>query len=241
MEDVKAAVNGYQKQIDSLFSHDGEWPAIKQQLDNAEADFLAACAEQGLTPEEVSRIQEIDRSLRAKQAELDGKKRQLEDLVKELAPLNEKYAALLAIWRSQFQLRQEAAKRANAIGATLHQKFLDVTVHYCGDRPAFEAIWNRVAPRDGRTVLARQWDALGESLFEHAVESDLDSPWAALEGIMNAPDAAPAGLKDWVGPLTEHLRSDSVHSQWEEVHLLRIPDLIDLALFRADGTRAGSV
>ena len=129
LEGVKVAVEGCQEQIYVMFDKATEWPAIKQELDQAEAEFLTACTAQGLTPEEVSRIQEIDRSQRTKQTELDGKERKLTELGKELEPLNAKYRELLKVWRDQFKLRQEAARKANEIGAQLHQKFFDVIVH----------------------------------------------------------------------------------------------------------------
>lgn len=123
----------------------------------------------------------------------------------------------------------------------MHKKFLDVVVHYSGDRGAFSAIWNRVAPRDGRTSLARQWEVLGDALFKRAAETDADSPWVALEAILTGKhESAPVEFKDWIDPLKQHLH-EVVHSQWEDLHLQRVPDLIDLTLYRTDGTRAGSV
>lgn len=150
------------------------WPAIADALDKADAEFAAACAAQGLSPEEVARVQEIDRALRAKEAELEGKQRKLNDLAAELAPLDDRYEALLDVWRNQHRLREEAAGLANGISASLQQRFMEVTVHCFGDHRAFDAIWERLAPRDGRTTLARQWKVLGDALFDEARAAKAD-------------------------------------------------------------------
>jgi hypothetical protein len=196
---------------------------------------------QGLSPEEVARVQEIDKELRGKQAELDGKQRKLDALATELAPLKDRYRDLLQVWREQHRLREAAADKANRESATLQQRFLEVSVRYSGDRMAFDAIWNELAPKDRRTKLAKQWELLGEAVFDCARDTGADSPWRALLNLFSNPQSAPRGLADWLDDLKGHLLSAEMLAEWENTLVKRVPDLVDVTLYRADGSRAGSI
>lgn len=240
LADARAVVEKYQQDLSDLFGKDPLWPMIEAELKNADAEFLAACRAQGLTPDEVSRMQEIDRSRRAKQGELEGKTRKIQELENESEGFNKKLTEIHELWQRQFDLRCDAARRAKEIGDALHQKFLDVTVEYCGDRRAFEAIWNRLAP-DGRTSLGREWHEIGQRLFKYRSTSQASSVWAATEALVQSSQPAPADLAEWLKPLASHLRSEQVSMLWEQVYLQRTPDMVDLTLYRKDGTRAGSV
>jgi len=241
LADVKAAVHSYRNSVAALFDKDPEWPAISAALDQADAQFEAACTAQGLTPEEVSRVQEIDRTLRAKQAELDGKQHKLDELDRELGPLPKKYEALLQLWRDQFALREQAAQKAKEAEQTPAARFLDISVMYCGYRPGFDSAWERLCPQDRRASLARAWGDLGEALFQYAVTTNASSPWTALEDLLAAPESAPTPIRESAAVLEKHLQSEAVRSTWEDVKLMRVQDQIDLTLYREDGTCAGSV
>ena len=238
---VKTAVESYQHEVADLFDKDPDWTAIAAALATADKAFTDACAAQGLSPEEVARVQEIDRELRAKQAELEGKQRKLDTLATEAAPLKDRYLGLIRVWREQHQLREDAADKANRESAPLQQRFLEVTVRYCGDRKAFDAIWNGLAPKDRRTKLAKQWDLLGEAVFEYARQADADSPWLALLNRFAKPESTPRDLADWIEELKGHLNSAEMLPEWENTLVKRVPDLVDVTLYRSDGTRAGSI
>jgi hypothetical protein len=238
---VRAAVEGYRCEVADLFEKDPAWTAIAASLASADKEFADACTAQGLSPEEVARVQEIDRELREKQAALESKQRRLDALATELDPLEARHQELLQVWRDQHRFREDAAKKANEIGASLQQRFLEVSVEYFGDRRAFEAIWERLAPRDGRTTLARQWKVLGDALFDHARVVAADSPWNYLQGLFDQPESAPASLSASLEMLAQYVQSEDVYPQWEEIHLKRVPDLVDVILYRADGSRAGSI
>lgn len=74
---------------------------------------------------------------------------------------------LHATWRSQFEKRSEAASKANDL-ATLNeggQRFLEVSVTYQQDQLHFRELWQKFAPADKRTRLARNWEVCGEKLY----------------------------------------------------------------------------
>ncbi|WP_058557687.1 TrlF family AAA-like ATPase [Thiohalocapsa sp. ML1] len=238
---IMTAVETYQQEIVNLFDKDVDWPGIADALAKADSEFAEACKAQGLSPEEVARVQEIDRDLRVKQADLEGKQRKLDALATAVAPLKDRYRDLLRVWREQHRLRQEAANEANRESAALQQRFLEVTVRYSGDRMAFDAIWNGLAPKDRRTKLAKQWEFLGDAVFDYARDVDADSPWLALLNLFSKSQSASGDLADWLDELKGHVRSTEMLSQWENTLLKRVPDLVDVTLYRADGSRAGSI
>ena len=240
LRSIRAAVSGYQQAIGDLLDKDPAWPEVSRALADAEDGFVKACEEQGLRPEEVAQLQEVDRQRKAKQIELERKKTQSQALGRDLARLPRKRAALHRVWRRQYRQRLEAAERANRIGINLRQKFIEVTVEYAGDREAFLAAWGRLAP-DGRTQLGRRWQELAGRLMTLFASSSAASPWRLLERYLAKPERAPQDVAALIPDITAHLEGEEPARIWEQIQLTRVPDLVDLILYRADGMRAGSV
>jgi ABC-type uncharacterized transport system ATPase subunit len=67
------------------------------------------------------------------------------------------------------------------------------------------------------------------------------SPWRLLERYLAKPERAPQDVADLVPDITAHLEREEPARIWEQVQLTRVPDLVDLILYRADGVPAGSV
>lgn len=237
---VRSAVTNYDQAIGNLFEKDPRWPDVSRALEDAKDLFLKACEEQGLRPEEVAQLREVDRQRRTKQIELDRKRTQAQGLGRDVKRIARVRAELHRLWRRQYKKRKDAAERANQVGVNLRQKFIEVTVDYAGDQDAFRATWSRLAP-DGRTQLGRAWQELGERLYEAFASSAAASPWRLLERYIARPERAPEGLSESIGEIKAHLEKDQSARLWEQIQLTRVPDLVDLILYRADGERAGSV
>jgi len=237
---VRAAASGYQQAIDDLFGKDPMWSDVSRALADAKEGFVKACEAQGLRPEEVAQLQEVDRQRKAKQLQLERKRAQSLSLGREVTQLPRKRAALHCVWRRQYRQRVEAAERANRMGINLRQKFIEVTVNYAGDQDTFMATWGRLAP-DGRTQLGRRWSELGVRLMALFASSAVASPWRLLERYLARPERAPRAIAEWLPELSAHLATEQPARLWEQVQLTRVPDLVDLILYRADGVPAGSV
>lgn len=237
---VRAAVSGYQRSIGELFDKDPAWPEVSRALAEAKDGFVKACEEQGLRPEEVAQLQEVDRQRKAKQIELDRKRAQSQALERDLAQLPRKRAELHRVWRRQYRQRLKAGKQANRMGINLRQKFIEVAVDYAGDREAFAAAWGRLAP-DGRTQLGRRWQELEERLMTLFASSAAASPWRLLERYLAKPERAPREVVDLIPDIKAHLERGESARLWEQIQLMRVPDLVDLILYRADGAPAGTV
>ena len=237
---IRAAVAGYRQAIGNLIDKDSAWPEVSRTLADAKKGFENACAQQGLQPKEVAQLQEVDRQRKAKQLELERKQARSQALAQDLARLPRKRAELHRVWRRQYRQRLEAVERANRMGINLRQKFIEVKVDYAGDRDAFMAAWNRLAP-DGRTQLGRRWPELGDCLMALFVRTAVASPWRLLERYLIKPERAPEDIARMIPDLRSHLDKPESARLWEQAQLMRVPDLVDVILYRADGVPAGSV
>jgi hypothetical protein len=238
---VVAAVAQFRVDIEGLLDEQGAWGQIKEELESSETRFLEACQAQGLQPEELKQLREVDRQRQSKQVELERKSAQLVKLQAEVDLLPRKLAELHRTWREQFRARHGAADAANQAGVNRSRKFVEVSLIFCGDRESFTQAWNRLTP-DRRSQLGREWDELGERIFD-AFRSTAypSSPWRMLQKAIFGPGPAP----DWLGrhkeSLAGHLSKEGVARTWEEVFITRVHDFADIALFRPDGSLAGRI
>lgn len=235
--DVKKASEKFTTTVLKLFSEASEWPAIKAELQALQDRFLQACQEKGLQPSDVTRLQEVDKQRGVKQTDLETKRKQLDELKKQVSSRADKLAALHAIWRKQFEVRRRACE---AIQAGSHATFIDI--EYMRDKASFDATWERLDPKDNRTRLGKNWGDIGKDLFAaHVLHAHIPSPWELIERWRSAPDEIPddTSLQMFFDELVKYLDSDDVRSTWESVRLTRVDDFIDVELRRQDGTSAG--
>lgn len=67
------------------------------------------------------------------------------------------------------------------------------------------------------------------------------SPWRLLERYLAKPERAPQDIAPAIPDIKAHLDKEESARLWEQVQLTRVPDLVDLILYRADGVAAGTV
>ena len=238
--EVQAASAKFLEALDKSFGQKSEWPAVKADLDAAEQRFVDACREKGLQPQDVSRLQEVDRQRMVKQADHDAKRVQLEQLRLTMAGTAEKLTALHGVWRAQFSVRQAACLAMESTS-----KATAVAISYMRDRDSFNSIWRRLAPTDNRTRLAKSWDELGDAVFAaHGAQSTIPSPWELIERWRHARgDVVDEALvlQTHFPELLEHIDSEPVRATWSSVWLTRVEDFVDVELMRPDGTSAGKM
>lgn len=237
---IVSAAAQFRVDIEGLLDEQGDWGHIKSELEASEMRFLDACREQGLQPEEVRQLRELDRQRQLKQEELDRKTEQLARLLTEVESLPCTLAQLHRSWRQQFRARDRAADAANQAGVNRSRKFVEVSLVFCGDRDSFAQAWSRLTP-DRRSQLGREWDELGKRIFDAFQSTTYPSPWRMLQKAVFGHGSAP----DWLGrhkeSLASHLSKEGVAKTWEEVFITRVHDFADIALFRPDGSLAGRI
>ncbi|NJL28191.1 MAG: AAA family ATPase [Thermoanaerobaculia bacterium] len=241
---VENAVASYKQEIDGLFALDPVWPEIERELAVADQRFERACREKGLSPEDVGRLQEIDRQRLATKTAVARYQSQITVLNAAINDLPARFDQLHDIWHQQFRLRATAADLAND-ATKLNEsggRFIHVAPSYCGAREALQAIWSNFEPPDRRTKLGRSWEEIGELVFDSFQTNvkSYRSPWAMLQEWIDSPGkCSDPQLRERLVELKEHV--DQHRQAWERIQVTRVPDAVDLTLFRPDGTQAGSI
>lgn len=242
---IRDAVGQFGTTIDALKADDPAWAAIHEELNQADVKFNEACAAKGLTTDDVGRLQEINLSRAKKQCEIDDTGAELQRLKDAAGDPEDLMKQLHQVWREQFQKRMEAAQRANALAVLKEgrQRFIEVSAKYQQDHKSFRELWQSFAPSDGRTRLGKNWESFGQKLYDNFVaQPDIESPWQMLQNdlrrlITEKPEISEIGAP--TQDLLQHL-SENIES-WQTLRFSRVQDNVDMKLFRADGTAAGSI
>lgn len=225
----------YQRAMAALFEGNVDWPQVSEDLNAAESRFLTACEARGLQPQDVSRLQEIDRQRQTKQRELASQESQARQLETQQPLLQQRLNDLHGLWQQQYQRRLAAAEQINGKTSAIR-----VSVQYMGDPAAFTAIWSRFSP-DGRSRLGRSWDDLGKQVFlEFPKQQHYLSPWELLFGAVKGECNQLPAVTELLEPLKEHITASL--PLWRETRLTRVADFIDIELRRVeDGSSVGTI
>src|SRR5699024_5768193 len=112
---VKTLIEQHNSAIRSFFTEDSQWTSIKEQLDTADSMFQNACASKGIQPEDIKELTSLASQKTQKEQEvvrLEAKNKEYDVELKELADLKQ---SLEVIWAQQFELRKQAADKANEL------------------------------------------------------------------------------------------------------------------------------
>lgn len=240
---IRDAVEQFEAAVEDLKTNDPAWNAIREELDQADAKFSEACAAKGLTTDDVGHLQEINQSRTKKQREIDETGAEIQRLKEAAGDTVLLMQQLHQIWRDQFQKRVEAAERANELAVLNEgrQRFIEVSAKYQQDHKNFRELWQSFAPSDGRTRLGKNWESCGETLYTlFTGQEDAESPWQVLEERLSVEQGS-------TGPdfgsnsqdLFQHIQDNL--ERWEKLRCSRVQDTVDMKLFRADGSTAGSI
>jgi DNA repair ATPase RecN len=261
--DIAAAVEKYRDSIKQLFTSDEKWQGLVTEIKAADDAFATACREKGISPDDVSRIQEIGQSRIYKQQELEGKQKERDRLVLTTQRLPKLFAQLHKCWRDAYLVRKTIADEVEQSANSAERTVIKLNLIYFGDATSFFGIWNQLHS-DRRTRLGKNWEEIGESILnaywaeekaEETAEQESDdenhyqfSIWEMLSRWLDAekpvPDPVERALtvaQASIGDL-KSLLHDTARDAWEQARVTRVEDAVDLVLFRADGSgEAGRV
>lgn len=216
------------------------WVQVETELEAVKAGFLNACQERGLQPQDVARLQEIDRLRQAKQASLKDRTARI-DLLK---PQVERREALLeelaTLWAEQYAIRKRVAHEItqSVNGA------IKVRLRPMADESGFLKAWEMMMP-DGRGKLGRAWVYIGETLFadfQQGIAVDLParpSPWLHIKAVLMKHRPIPLPLLEYTDDLRKYLTEQK--DAWRLARLTRVEDQVDIELYRSDKTLVGSI
>ncbi|MBK9123543.1 MAG: AAA family ATPase [Chloroflexi bacterium] len=245
LDRIQEVTDEFRNRVDATLFTDDKWQTVQALLQNADNEFENACAEKGISPDDVSRVQTTNQALNTKRAELTRKQDEQRRLRSEHDNLPDQLEKLHKTWRSAYLARTSIAKEI----VELTKNIISLEVDFAADERSFDEAWGEIAP-DGRTRLGRIWLELGKAIrkqfltsLERAVECDDDacwSIWQMMENWFNG-EPVPAELEAFLektetalSEIKTQLRS-STSDEWQSVRLTRIADRADLTLFRSNG------
>ncbi|NPT08760.1 hypothetical protein [Pseudomonas aeruginosa] len=88
---------------------------------------------------------------------------------------------------------------------------------------------------DRRTRIGREWWPIGQALlnsFSEAAERH-PSPWEHIEFVLAQPEKGPEVLRQFQGEIGDYLFKQT--DTWRDFRLSRIPDVVDIELYRCSG------
>ncbi|MDM8351018.1 AAA family ATPase [Pseudomonas sp. sp1636] len=220
----------------NLFSENQQWHAISADLDAAHSNFISACTAKGIQPSDVSRLQDLDRVRQTKQRSLEDKELQWKALEKTPEELEHSLSRLSDIWEEQCRLRRQTALEITE----KTNKTICVIITPMANKPAFMLLWGALEP-DRRSRLGKAWDEIGEHLFSNFLNdpSPQPNPWEHIAWVMRDINRLPSILQQFSTELPPYLAS--VQDKWRTLRVSRVPDLIDIELYRQDHTLIGSI
>jgi ABC-type lipoprotein export system ATPase subunit len=240
---IRDAVEQFEASVEDLKTNDPAWHGIREDLIQADAKFSEACAAKGLTTDDVGHLQEINQSRAKKQREFDETGAEIKRLKAAAGDHGLLMQQLHGIWKMQFQKRVKAAERANELAVLNEgsQRFIEVSAKYQQDHRSFRDLWQSFAPSDGRTRLGKNWEGCGKTLYTlFTAQENAGSPWQVLEERLSVEQcSAGQDFESNSQDLFQHIQDNL--ERWEKLRCSRVQDTVDMKLFRADGSTAGSI
>lgn len=239
-EKIAALAIAMQKDADELEQQLGGWRVVSEELNAIGAEFLRACEKRGLQPQDVARLQEIDRLRQIKQVNLDELRKKIEALTPVVEKLGPMLEELHALWSEQLAVRARTAQ----VITQKAERSINVLLQPMADEIHFKEVWEGMAP-DGRARIGRAWEQIGTVLFAdfqqhlstHKPASY--SPWLHIKTVLVGELPIPQELTGLKDDIRKHLLEQK--NKWRAARLSRIEDKIDVELYRADGTLVGSI
>lgn len=238
--EIASLVSTMKTEAEALYQHGDGWGFISKELNEVKGGFLRACQERGLQPQDVARLQEIDKLRQVKQVALKERNERIDALKPQVARRDQLLEELSTLWTEQLSVRQRTAQEVTqkANGA------IRVVIKPMADEEGFLQVWGRMAP-DGRSRMGRAWIHIGTVLFSDfqdfltAEPSAESSPWAHIKSVLIGKRALPSELLEYREELRNYLTEQK--DAWLAARLTRIQDRVDIELYRSDKSLVGSI
>ncbi|HDS0927460.1 TPA: AAA family ATPase [Pseudomonas putida] len=239
-EQLSALVKSLREDAAELERRQDGWEVVSAELAAIKDGFMQACQDRGLQPQDVARLQEIDKTRQVKQESLEQLQKQIEGLAPTVEKLSSRLDELHGIWAEQLAVRNRTA--AEITHKANHS--INILIHPMADEAHFQTVWEGLAP-DGRARIGRVWVRIGTVLFADfhnyltAKQPAAYSPWLHIKTVLTEKIPVPQELTELVGDIRKHLVEQK--DKWRAARLHRIEDQVDLELYRADGSLVGSI
>lgn len=242
-QSISCAAEQFENTLDELKTGSLDWAIIERDLEQADDEFAEACKTNGLTVEDVGRLQDIDALRVKKKAEIEEIDRSIQYLADNADEPENLMSALHQIWMKQYTSRQLAAKMANVTATRKNGqgRFIEVSATFQRDRKSYSKLWTSFAPSDGRTKLGRIWEDLGQDLYKQFCgQESVDSPWQLLHNwLFGGASIEIPRFEEYRYEFDQHVQQNQ--DRWEELRMSRVEDVVDMTLFNEKDMPTGSI
>jgi ABC-type cobalamin/Fe3+-siderophores transport system ATPase subunit len=175
---LRSAGDTFRNNIELALSQNPDWKKVHAAIQAAEERFKAACSEKGLTPQEAEQLRETELQHRTRQAALQTKQAERENVEKQRPDMASLLEKLAGCWKKETDTRREIldviVSSTTMPRTSIGSPILKVSLTFAGDRKTFLTAWRELAP-DRRTAAGRAWDRyardeggenIGDQLFD---------------------------------------------------------------------------
>jgi len=160
-------------------------------------------------------------------------------------------------WQQAYVSRKNIAEEINQAASGEGSPVIELSVEYAADKKTFLSQWNTLYT-NRRTRLGKNWEECGKIFFVYfkqhqmPISEEEQSPgivlsfWSMLEDWFSTNEIPESINVDIVELRLEfediklELLGES-RKNWQAAKMLRIPDLVDMVLYRPDGSHAGKI
>lgn len=235
--------------VDREVEHGGRLEKAKAILAQTKGRFVEKCKEHDLDENQIAMFEQISEELTRKESDLAQNEDSIVSLKSDVDQLAQKFDELHAAWKVETDTRERIIKNnLEQAGIPMvmlddgrESPFVDFSVEYLGNESAFLKAWEELTPKK-TTVLGREWIDVGKEFYRAFLASEENTtPWKIADDYIRGELCIELDVdersKERIAP---HLL-ESERTLWEDKLTSRIPDKVDIRLYREDGTCAGTL
>lgn len=250
VDEIKSLVQRFRDQVERAYFQHDQWDAIRKLIKNADGAFQKACEDQGVSPEDIERLQALGEQLRAKRSELDKQQDRQTTLREDIDALPTQFDAIHENWLCVYQARKSIADEVEG----LSERYIDLQIEYSADEDNFLTAWSKIGTSlDKRQRIGRNWEEIGKCIhrvfldvFEANTDDEDDvsnivSPWELLQKYILDEIDLHTDLQSTLEKLgikfheIKKFLDGDARDAWETARVTRVADTVDLVLYRAAG------
>lgn len=236
LKNIQTLVNEYYNKISNFNLLNLKLTDIKENINSASTIFSDKCSQLGIEQESIGKFNDINSAKVMKEKERDELMNKIQNLEVNLIYPDKIISELHSIWRDIHSCRKIIENQTNKCSL----ESIKLSVNYQQDYFCFSKIWDDFSPR-GNTRLGRNWKECGKILYDFFIkEEKYDSIWEVVNSSINDTEKDVGNIfKDYSKDLYSHIKTN--FEKWQNLRISRVDDSVEMELYRADKTSAGSI
>lgn len=242
-ENIEKAYKEYADTLFEIFARDEQWQSIQESHKKNDEIFLETCSKLGLSPDSINQMSSIHEDIKLLDKQLEELDKNISFNTSKLEKFEDEKKSLETLWHEEFKTRNQAIEEINnSVKLSDNKVFIKVELSEQNDKKNFLHQWNSFITIDGRTKLFKNSADLANLIFDSfSAQSEIKSPWLFLYKLVDEEhNSLDLEFDEEVKKLLlEYIKENM--DKWHDLVTSRVADLVDIELFRTDGTSAGKI